>query len=141
MDQIAKALKLGKQQDAPPDVRWLLYVASDINISYLRTLLNFSWQQGDYPRGNIPPGSSLVFERWQDTRSGQRYLRVYFQSQSLDQIRHLTPLSADNPLAITEWHFRGCRATGVGTLCPYAASLERIRKNIDHSWLEPVSYP
>lgn len=141
MGQIAKAMNPGKQQDAPPDVRWLLYVASDINISYLRTLLNFTWQQGDYPRGNIPPGGSLVFERWQDTQSRQRYLRIYFQSQSLDQIRHLTPLSADNPLMIAEWHFPGCKNTPAGTLCPYDSSLEHISENIDHSWLEPVSYP
>lgn len=140
MGQIAKALRLGEQQDAPPDVRWLLYVASDINISYLRTLLHFTWQQGDYPRGNIPPGGSLVFERWQDTQSQQRYLRVYFQSQSLDQIRHLTPLTPTNPPAITEWHFPGCKSTPVGTLCPYDLSLQRLEKNRDPSLIEEVSY-
>lgn len=140
MGQIAKALRLGEQQDAPPDVRWLLYVASDINISYLRTLLHFTWLQGDYPRGNIPPGGSLVFERWRDNQ-GHLFIRVYFQSQSPDQIRQLTPLSDDNALLITEWHFSGCRATEVGTLCPYESAAERIERNIDHSRLVPVSYP
>ncbi|KGT86733.1 3-phytase [Erwinia typographi] len=141
LDQIVKALQPGQPQGAPPDVRWLLYVASDINLSYLRTLLNFSWQQGDYPRGNFPPGGSLVFERWRDNHSQQRYLRVYFQAQSLDQLRQLTPLSATNPLLTTEWRFSGCKSTRVGTLCPYDISLQRIEKNIDPSLIVAVSYP
>lgn len=140
LDQIAKALQTPQQQDAPPDVRWLLYVASDINLSYLRTLLHFSWQQGEYPRGNLPPGGSLVFERWRDNH-GERFLRVYFQSQSLDQLRLLTPLSATNPLLTTEWHIDGCKRTDVGTLCPYRPTLQRIAQAIDPSGLVPVSYP
>lgn len=143
LDQIVTALKLDRQPDnltsasdkneaanSPPDVRWLLYVASDINIAYLRTLINFTWQQGEYPRGNIPPGSSLVFERWRDSH-GARFLRIYFQSQSLDQIRQLTPPGPEAPLLVTEWQDKGCRVTSVGTLCPFDTSLQRIEKNID----------
>ncbi|MGB9098260.1 histidine-type phosphatase [Erwinia sp.] len=140
LDQIAKALQTSKQQNAPPDVRWLLLVASDINLSYLRTLLHFSWQQGDYPRGNLPPGGSLVFERWREDHSQQRFLRVYFQSQSLDQLRQLTPLSAANPLLITEWHFDGCKSTEVGRLCPYDRSLQRMEKAVASSEVQ-VNYP
>ncbi|QEW33347.1 histidine-type phosphatase [Erwinia billingiae] len=140
LDQIAKALQTSQSQDAPPDVRWLLFVASDINLSYLRTLLHFSWQQGDYPRGNLPPGGSLVFERWRDNL-GKRFLRVYFQSQSLDQLRQLTPISASDPLLTTEWHPDGCKRTEVGTLCPYDATLQRIEQATDRSSRVPVSYP
>lgn len=140
LDQIAKALQTSQSQDAPPDVRWLLFVASDINLSYLRTLLHFNWQQGDYPRGNLPPGGSLVFERWRDNL-GKRFLRVYFQSQSLDQLRQLTPISASDPLLTTEWHPDGCKRTEVGTLCPYDAALQRIGQATDRSSQVPVSYP
>lgn len=140
MGKIAAALDNNTQPDAPPDVRWLLYVASDINLAYLRTLLNFSWQQGEYPPGNIPPGGSLVFERWRDSHQ-LRYIRVTFQAQSLDQLRQLTPLSQSNPLLITEWQFPGCKTTAVGTLCPYDAALTRIKQNIDPAMMVPVSYP
>ncbi|KAB8310056.1 histidine-type phosphatase [Erwinia endophytica] len=142
MDQIAKALQQGVtgQQDAPPDVRWLLYVAHDINISRLRTLLDFHWQQDLYPAGNIPPGGSLVFERWRDDHQ-QRFIRIYFQSQSLDQLQQLMPLSQRHPPLLTELHFRGCEQTRVGTLCPYDASLQRIEKNIDRSLIVPINYP
>lgn len=64
--------------DATPNVRWLLLVAHDTNIAMVRTLMNFSWQLPGYSRGNIPPGSSLVIERWRNSKNGERYLRVYF---------------------------------------------------------------
>ncbi|BCQ43583.1 hypothetical protein ERHA55_11100 [Erwinia rhapontici] len=140
MDQIAKALATQPVKGGPPDVRWLLYVAHDTNISWLRTMLNFSWQQASYPRGNIPPAGSLVFERWRETQTGKRYIRLYFQAQTLDQIRYLTPLNATQPPLISELGFDGCKITKVGTLCPYESTLNRIRKNIDHEVLAPVSY-
>lgn len=142
LHQISQALQSGvtSPADAPPDARLLLFVAHDINIAYLRTLLAFNWQQGDYPRGNIPPGGSLVFERWRDEQQ-HRFLRIYFTSQSLDQLRHLTPLNASQPLLQTELSFPGCQKTAVGTLCPYDISLQRIEKNIDPSLIAPVSYP
>jgi len=143
MDQIAKALQSGvtPQENAPPDTRWLLFVAHDVNIAYLRTLLDFSWTQGDYPRGSVPPAGSLIFQRWQDNSSGKRYLRILFQAQSLDQIRNLTPLSAQQPPLLTELTFNGCKMTPVGTLCPYQATLQRIRQHIDPVLAIPVNYP
>ncbi len=137
MDQIAKALR-GEKKNALPETRWLLVVAHDITISWLRTMLNFHWQQGLYPQGNIPPGGSLVFERWRDDRQ-QRFIRVYFQSQSLDQLRQLTSLSQQNPPLLTEWHFKGCKTTAVGTLCPFNTAMQHIEENIDNSVIVPLS--
>lgn len=136
MSQIADELRLKADEssrpalpEAPPDVRWLLYVAHDINIAWLRTLLDFSWRQGDYPHGNIPPGGSLVFERW--LHHGERFIRIYFQAQSLSQLRQLTPLDKAHPLLQSELKFPGCQPTPVGTLCSYQAAMQRIEKNID----------
>jgi len=142
MDQIAKALQQGvtPQRNAPPDVRWLLYVAHDTNISYLRTMLNFSWQLGNYPRGNIPPASSLVFERWRDSSSQQRFIRVYFQAQTLDQIRALQPIDRLHPPLKQEWEDKDCQITDVGTLCPYDQTIKRIVASIDGSAVTKVDY-
>ncbi|MTD27142.1 histidine-type phosphatase [Erwinia sorbitola] len=144
MDQIAKALQQGVTvrplQDAPPDTRWLLFVAHDVNIAFLRTLLNFSWQQGEYPRGTVQPAGSLVFERWQEIQSGKRFIRILFRGQSLDQIRLLTPVSDQHPLLESELTFSGCEKTDVGTLCPYDSALARLRQHIDPSLIQPVSY-
>lgn len=75
---LLNAMLDGVKPEANPNVRWLLLVAHDTNIAMVRTLMNFSWQLPGYSRGNIPPGSSLVLERWRNAKSGERYLRVYF---------------------------------------------------------------
>ncbi len=79
-------------------------MAHDTNIAMVRTLMNFSWQLPGYSRGNIPPGSSLVLERWRNAKSGERYLRVYFQAQGLDDLRRLQTPDAQHPMLRQEWH-------------------------------------
>ncbi|MGP6465452.1 histidine-type phosphatase [Pantoea agglomerans] len=119
--------------------RWLILVAHDTNIAMVRTLMGFSWQLPGYSRGNIPPGSSLVLERWRDTHSGERFLRLYFQAQSLNGIRQLQPIDDKHPLLRQEWHQPDCRITDVGVLCPYQSTLTQLRKNLDNSAVLPVS--
>ncbi|MTD27146.1 histidine-type phosphatase [Erwinia sorbitola] len=140
MDQIAKGLAAKPVKDGPPDVRWLLYVAHDTNISWLRTMLDFSWQLAEYPRGNIPPAGSLVFERWRETHSGKRYIRLYFQAQTLDQIRNLAPLAGKNALVRKEFSAPDCRITSAGVMCPYDSMMARITHSIDRSAVTPVHY-
>ncbi|GKV96595.1 histidine-type phosphatase [Pectobacterium aroidearum] len=146
MQQIAQALAQGTQeaqdttQGEPPAAPYLLYVAHDTNIAYLRTLLPFHWQLPGDTADNIPPAGSLVFERWRDTTTQQRFLRVYFQAQSLDQIRSLTPLSDRQPLLKEELTSQGCQQTEKGTLCPFDTVLKSMRENIDSSALAPVHY-
>ncbi|MGK3142744.1 histidine-type phosphatase [Pantoea sp. C2G6] len=125
------------QDDAP--ARWLILVAHDTNIAMVRTLMGFDWQLPGYARGNIPPGSSLVLERWRDTRSGERFLRLYFQAQSLDGLRQLQPVDAAHPLLRQEWHQPDCRVTEAGLLCPYQSALTQLQKKRDSSATLPVS--
>jgi len=138
LDAVVKSL-----QDSPdtPNTRWLLLVAHDTNIAMVRTLMPFNWQLPGYARGNIPPGSSLVFERWRDTQTGTRYLHIYFQAQSLDELRLLTPITDTHPLLREEWHQKDCRSTSVGMLCPYHSTLQQFSAAIDHTALSQVSYP
>ncbi len=125
---------------AKPNARWLLLVAHDTNIAMVRTLMGFSWTLPGYARGNIPPGGSLVFERWRDNASNQRFLRVYFQAQSLDDLRRLQPIDAAHPLLREEWRQAGCRVTPVGTLCPLASAVRALSRQIDRRAVTPVSY-
>lgn len=119
--------------------RWLILVAHDTNIAMVRTLMGFDWALPGYSRGNIPPGGSLVLERWRDTRSGERFLQIYFQAQSLDDLRRLQPVDEKHPLLHQAWHQPGCRDTSVGLLCPYQSTLTQLQKNIDNSATLPVS--
>lgn len=146
MQQIAQALAQGTQveqdttQGEPPTAPYLLYVAHDTNIAYLRTLLQFHWQLPGDTADNIPPAGSLVFERWRDTTTQQRFLRIYFQTQSLDQIRSLTPLGEQQPLLKEEFTSQSCQQTEKGTLCSFDTTLESMRKSIDSSALATVHY-
>ncbi|MCE0496153.1 histidine-type phosphatase [Vibrio salinus] len=142
MNQIVQALDIRNTdtQIGPPDVRWLLYVAHDTNLSWLRTMLNFSWKLGDYPRGNIPPTGSLIFERWREEKSGQRFIRLYFQAQSLDQIRYLVSLDTHHQPLKQEYSMAHCQKTNVGVLCPYQEMMTHIKSSIDASAVIPVSY-
>ncbi len=115
---LLNAMLDGVKPEANPNVRWLLLVAHDTNIAMVRTLMNFSWQLPGYSRGNIPPGSSLVLERWRNAKSGERYLRVYFQAQGLDDLRRLqTPDAAPDAAS-------GVASAGLPSdRCRYAVSL------------------
>lgn len=143
LDAIIKGLEqgVGPAQNASPATRWLLLVAHDTNIARVRTLMNFSWQLPGYSRGNVPPGSSLVFERWRDTQTGERFLHIYFQAQSLDDLRHLAPVDDRHPLLREEWHEKNCRITDVGTLCPYQSTLNTFSQALDKQAIIPVNYP
>lgn len=143
LNAVTENLKQGITPDDAglPDTRWLLLVAHDTNIAMLRTLIGFSWQLPGYARGNIPPGASLVFERWRERSSGRRYIRTYFQAQDLDALRQLQPVDARHPLLRQEWQQKNCRITSVGVLCPYQSTLARMRKYIDTRAQLPVSYP
>lgn len=129
-----------KTADVMPDTRWLLLVAHDTNIAMVRTLMGFSWTLPGYTRGNIPPGSSLVLERWRDIRSGERFLHIYFQGQNLDDLRNLQAIDQQHPLQRAEWHQAGCRITDVGTLCPMQAAIKALSKNLDRAAITPVTY-
>ncbi|BES83069.1 3-phytase [Pectobacterium araliae] len=146
MQQIAQALAQGTQEEQdtaqgePPTAPYLLYVAHDTNVAYLRTLLQFHWLLPGDTADNIPPAGSLVFERWRDTTTQQRFVRIYFQTQSLDQIRSLTPLGEQQPLLKEEFTAQHCQRTEQGTLCPFDTTLESMRKSIDSSALATVYY-
>jgi len=133
-------LEAAEGRHAAPNARWLLLVAHDTNIAMVRTLMGFSWTLPGYARGNIPPGGSLVFERWRDNASGQRFLRVYFQAQSLDDLRRLQPINAAHPLLREEWRQAGCRVTPVGTLCPLESAVRTLSRQIDRRAVTTVSY-
>lgn len=123
------------------NARYLLFVAHDTNISQLRTLLHFNWQLGRYPKGNIPPTGSLVFERWLNTSTQQRYLHVYFQTQGLDQIRELQPISNDNPMLKAEWQPAESIKTPNGYMLPFNYAMSFIETQIDSSAIIPIKLP
>ena len=147
MNQISLELKQGTSlaqkdaPDAPPDVPLMLLVAHDTNISYLRTMLGFGWKLGDYIENNIPPVGTLQFERYKEVKTGEYFLRIAFEAQSMDQIRNLTQLSASQkPLKGDFASAKDCRKTSVGLLCPLKDAMVKVDQNIDPTALTPYSF-
>ncbi|WP_158915630.1 histidine-type phosphatase, partial [Caulobacter sp. S45] len=87
------AMLLGRQ-DGP---RVNLLVGHDNNIAALTAILGAHFQIPGYGLDDPPLGGALGFEVLKNARSGERYVRVFYQAQSADQLRALTPLSFRQP--------------------------------------------
>ena len=147
MNQISLQLKQGTALAAkadpstPPDVPLMLLVAHDTNIAYLRTMLGFGWKLGDYIENNIPPVGTLQFERYKEVKTGEYFLRIAFEAQSMDQIRRLTSLSGtEKPLKADFESAKDCRKTSVGLLCPLKEAMNKVDQNIDPTALTPYTF-
>ncbi|MBW0235132.1 histidine-type phosphatase [Pseudomonas taetrolens] len=147
MNQISLELKQGtplastRTENTPPDVPLMLLVAHDTNISYLRTMLGFNWKQGDYIDNNIPPVGTLQFERYKEVKTGEYFLRIGFEAQSMDQIRNLTTLSETAKPYRTDFaSSKDCRTTRLGLLCPLKDAISTVDKNIDPTALTPYTF-
>ena len=130
--------------------RLTVLVGHDTNITDLGGLLDLHWKVPSYPRDNPPPGGALGFEVLSDAR-GNRFVRAFYRSQTMDQVRELQPLSAANSpfheycrfrlrlsarwRSLKAWCVRGwssrCvaslgRNSFVGDLCWFCAPTERI---------------
>lgn len=76
----------------------VVVVGHDNQMASVGGLLHADWLARDFAWDDIPPGGGMVFElrlrAGADPKSADGYVvRVYFVSQTLDQMRNLTPLS------------------------------------------------
>jgi 4-phytase/acid phosphatase len=75
--------------------RALFLIGHDTNIASVAGLLNLDWI-ADGRRDDTPPGGALVFELWQSA-AGEDSVRLYYTTQTLEQMRSATVLSKENP--------------------------------------------
>ena len=77
--------------NAPAGASLTILGGHDTNIAAIGGLNSLHWRAPSTPQDDVPPGSALGFELLTD---GQHQLvRVFFRSQTMDQIRNLTPLT------------------------------------------------
>jgi 4-phytase / acid phosphatase len=67
----------------------------DTNIAAIGGLLGLHWQAPTTIADDVPPASALGFELLTDGK--HQLVRVFFRSQTMDEIRNLTPLTKRNP--------------------------------------------
>ncbi len=91
-------------------------VGHDTNIGELSGLLDFDWQVTGYAADTPPPGGAVGFERLVD-RAGARYVRAFYRSQTMQQMRELTRLDAARPAFRQALTIPGCALPDDGTRC------------------------
>lgn len=123
----------------PSGAKLDLVVGHDNNVNGLAAVLDVAFKVDGYSPMDATVGGALVFELLRDPASDRRYVQVFYQSQTLEQLRALTPLSVQSPPAYLPLPMPACEAEGAaapGGLC----TLERF-SDIVMSRLAPLDGP
>jgi len=89
--------------------RLTVLTGHDTNIADLGGLLDLHWRVPGYPEDDPPPGSALGFALFR-MPDGERVVRAFYRSQTMDQVRELQPLGDDNPPYFEYLPIPGCDA-------------------------------
>jgi 4-phytase/acid phosphatase len=87
--------------------RLLILIGHDNNLANIAGNLGINWLE-DGRRDDTPPGGALVFELWQNTKTGQYSVHTWYTAQTLDQMRNSTPLSIAAPPERVPVFLPGC---------------------------------
>jgi 4-phytase/acid phosphatase len=120
---------LGKPSD-----RVLFLVGHDTNLSNIAGLLNLTWI-ADGRRDDTPPGSALVFELWRTPKTASYFVRTYFTSQTLEQMRSASPLSKENLPQRVPVFIPGCGNADLA--CAWPSFVQTIDGAIDPRAISP----
>lgn len=114
------------------DDRVLILMGHDTNITNISGALNLSWLI-DGRRDDTPPGGALVFELWQNAHTKVQSVRVYYTSQTLEQMRNATSLSLANPPERVALYVPDC--SGADASCSWSAFKQTMQRTIDSSFV------
>lgn len=109
--------------------RVTLLFGHDTNIAALGGFYDLHWTMADYPRDDIAPGGAIGFELVRD-KAGHRYVRAFQQSQSMDQLRALSPLTKAAPPSRSYLAIPGCGSAK--SLCDLATFETLTRARLAH---------
>lgn len=122
-----------------PGEKLVLVVGHDTNLANLGGLLGFSWWLPGTQANPVLPGGALVFELRQRRGDGGFAVRTYYVSQTLGQMRALSPLTRQNPPAIAPIFIPGCSEAGPGFDVPLSRFAALLHRVIDPHFVLPGS--
>lgn len=117
-----------------PTDRALFLVGHDTNLSNIAGLLNLTWI-ADGRRDDTPPGASLVFELWHSRGKNADFVRVFYTSQTLEQMRSETALTPMNPPVRVPLFVPGC--SGEDLSCSLPSFIQTVSHAIDPTGVSP----
>ncbi len=104
---------------SPKGPRIALFAGHDTNLADLGGLLAMHWHAASYPADDIPPGGALGFELLRD-KNGSQFVRAFFRSQTMDQLRNLQALGDNNPPFRDYLDIPGCGSAADPSSCSLA---------------------
>jgi len=117
-----------------PGDRLVILAGHDSNIVTVAGSLGINWVL-DGRVDDTPPGGALLFELWRSRADGQRFVRVEYRAQTLEQMRKAEPLTPANPPDVAPVFVPACgRADGSCTWDGFATAL---RQAIDPADVSP----
>jgi 4-phytase / acid phosphatase len=120
-----------------PGSRLIVIISSDAYVVGLAGLLKMHWMLPGYQPDYCPPGGALVFELRQ-LKSSQEYLvRAFFISQTLDQLRNLTPLTLENPPAKMQLLIPGGSVSATDLDVNFNTFENILTEAIDQKYVQP----
>ena len=113
-------------------VRLGILVGHETNIANVARLLNVGWQIPGFQENDASPGGALAFELLQDTRTRQRFVRLAYYAQTLDQMRRSSVLDFEHPPGGAAVELAACQRHAVDKACPLERFAEIAREAIDN---------
>lgn len=116
----------------------LVYIGGhDSDLSRIGGLFDLHWTVGGVT-DDTPPDSQIVFELWQNAKSKQYTVRLFYRAQTYDQLRSGQALSLASPPVEVDLTLPGCRA---GQPCPFAAFDRAAHALLDPAYIKPDLLP
>jgi 4-phytase/acid phosphatase len=112
--------------------RLSVLVGSDNNIVALASVLGLHFQLPGYAQDDPPIGGALGLELWRDPGAQRRYVRVFYQAQSLEQLRELAGPDAKHAPATLELQLEACDEAGRG-LCSLEQAVTLLQRAAAHA--------
>jgi len=101
-----------------PTTKVIALIASNTNITGLAGLFHMDWLLPSYEADVAAPSGALVFELRQSQSTGEYIVRASYVSQTMDQLRNLTPLTLNAPPASGPVFIPNCSVDNATFDCP-----------------------
>jgi len=145
LDTLEQAAQRSQTQNAtsvrgafgPVGARLVYINGHDDNLCNIGGLLNLHWNV-DGIDDDTPPDSQIVFELWQNAKSKQYTIHLFYRAQTLDQLRSGQALTLANPPAEVDLTPPGCLA---GQSCPFAAFDHAAHALLDPAYIKADLLP
>ena len=111
-------------------------ISSDYYIAGLAGLLQLHWTLPGYQPDFCGPGGALVFELRQSKKSKEHLVRVFYTSQTFNQLRKLTPLTLKNPPATMQLLVPGGSKSATNLDVNFYTFQKLLRNTMDQKYVQ-----